>query len=1453
MKAKLGLKRWICLLLCILLLIPSYAFAQSTPANADIKGHWAEKQISDWLSKGYVSVYNDGSFKPNTGITRAELASVVNKAFGFTEKDETNFKDVNPKDSFYNDMAIAKKAGYLKGNEKGNGTPNAFMSRQEFAVIIQRLMKLEEPSSFKAINVFKDASSIPSWSKAAIESVAAKGYMIGDAAKAFNPKGNVTRAEAIVTLDRSYLHFIRAAYDKAGTYQAGTINGSVAINVPDVILENATVNGDLIIGKGVGEGNVTLKNVTIKGDTIVKGGGMNSIVVENCTLGPIVISKEGNMVRVVAVGSTTTGNVEMQSGGKLETSGTSSGGFGHVTIAETVDTGAPILLVGNFESIEVQATGIKLDVASGSVGSIAIAPTAVNTNLNIGAGTKVTSLTLAAPTTVAGTGTVATATVQGNNVTLGVTGTTTIAQLEVAATAQNSSVSLGEGTKVTNMKVDSAAAVTGTGTIGTAQVNAPGATITAPTETLKTAPGVTVTAPPTPPAPPVTPPATGGGNNGGSNDNGNTNVAVTAITVTSAGNAATVATDNGTLQMSAAIAPSNATNKAVTWSVINGTGTASISNTGLLRAISNGTVTVKATANDGSGKYGTKTITLSNQLPTVLFSATRIASGAVNPDIVVNVDNDTFTASGVSAIAGSWTTSLGTTGLTIGSITRNSNTQITFHMNGTAQAGSLTLKAKAAALAGDAESNSITVFVLPVTSGNVGTIEAATDTDGIVDEQPTIAGQNITFNGKVEYYRANSSNHLPKSANWVGVKITAPEGITPDSTAVLYVNGRNINYEEQPGWENIQQEGDGENYFHLYQRVIDLSRKYNITIKWNNSLTESYMITFAETATLEAPHGSIERAEQPNGGPNATTVIEGRSIRFNGEIEYLIPNEWNNVPFQGNWVGVKITAPEGVYPDENAVLTAHGQNCNRDGKPGWENIREEGDGDNYFYLYQRVRQTGYVYEIEIKWNNDVTETYEIIISGSGRATLEVFKTDLQNMIHDAQDLRSHALEYGTISQEALNALDEAIEAAQTVYDEAVDARNDTVQSGVYAAQDQLIAAIEAFWDAYETIVMALPGNMLPETTYTDEEPLRVTLELTNGIGDFNTEESDYITLDGDLAAMSIKTVSFEGEPARRAIIELTGTTGSSIENCNIFVAEGGVNGHKHGFDAVWASGTIERAEEFNGGENAVVTVDGKQIRFAGELEYYVADENNGLPISGNFVGVRITAPEGVMPDETATLTAHGQLCNNDGQPGWDNIRGEGDGDNYFYLYQRVRQTGYVYEIVIKWNKDLTETYWILVPGAATLGVYKTDLENMIAAAQGLQNHVQEAGIISQEAIDALGEAIESAQTVYDSAVDAKTDAVQSGVYTAQEDLGTAMDEILNAYKSALTAMLDAEYPDRTSYTLHEEEYTPESWAAYTQAITAAMAVEEGQGATIEDIEAAISAINEAKGNLTPAE
>ena len=107
-------------------------------------------------------------------------------------------------------------------------------------------------------------------------------------------------------------------------------------------------------------------------------------------------------------------------------------------------------------------------------------------------------------------------------------------------------------------------------------------------------------------------------------------IPVTSITV-SAG-ATEITTESGTLQMHARVEPENATNKSVIWSLSCGSEYATITETGLLTAIDNGVVTVRATATDSSNVYGETQIAISGQ------PVTSIAQ----PVISVEPDLDTY-------------------------------------------------------------------------------------------------------------------------------------------------------------------------------------------------------------------------------------------------------------------------------------------------------------------------------------------------------------------------------------------------------------------------------------------------------------------------------------------------------------------------------------------------------------------------------------------------------------------------------------------------------------------------------------------------------------------------------------------------------------------------------------------------------------------------------------------
>ncbi|MEW6697476.1 MAG: fibronectin type III domain-containing protein [Bacillota bacterium] len=185
------------LILCILLAFSGPAAAQPS----DITGHWAERQIADWVSKGLAGGYEDGRFKPDNLITRAEFMALANRAFSFTNAAQINFMDISPTDWHAKEVAKAMAAGYISGYEDNTIRPDNEITREEAAAMLYRICKLTT-GNFEVLSDFADADSIQ-WSKAAVASAVAAGYMKGYPDQTFQPARPITRAEAISTMDRA--------------------------------------------------------------------------------------------------------------------------------------------------------------------------------------------------------------------------------------------------------------------------------------------------------------------------------------------------------------------------------------------------------------------------------------------------------------------------------------------------------------------------------------------------------------------------------------------------------------------------------------------------------------------------------------------------------------------------------------------------------------------------------------------------------------------------------------------------------------------------------------------------------------------------------------------------------------------------------------------------------------------------------------------------------------------------------------------------------------------------------------------------------------------------------------------------------------------------------------------------------------------------------------------------
>ena len=186
-------------LLGSILVIPIYV--QANPKLNDIYGHWAKKEINQFISSGYVNGYEDGTFRPDNSITRAEFVKLVNKYFGFNNKENIKFSDINANDWYYNDVCIASKAGYINGYEDKTFKPNKTITREEVSKILVSI-KNQQDVNYDKLNKYPDKNKVSNWAKPYVEGAIEQGYLKGNDLGFLNPTNNITRAESVTILSR---------------------------------------------------------------------------------------------------------------------------------------------------------------------------------------------------------------------------------------------------------------------------------------------------------------------------------------------------------------------------------------------------------------------------------------------------------------------------------------------------------------------------------------------------------------------------------------------------------------------------------------------------------------------------------------------------------------------------------------------------------------------------------------------------------------------------------------------------------------------------------------------------------------------------------------------------------------------------------------------------------------------------------------------------------------------------------------------------------------------------------------------------------------------------------------------------------------------------------------------------------------------------------------------------
>lgn len=177
----------------------------------DIHGHWAEKTLQQFIDNGWIQG-DEGGIRPDSTITRAETATVVGAVEEYTEEaDVSGYKDVAKTDWFYKQVAKIVKAKVMVGVGDNKWAPQGDVTREQAAVIMCKLNDVSVDTKANAADIraqlsklgYTDANAVSDWAAPYILAAVQNCYMSGYPDHTLRSGNNITRAEAIVMLDKA--------------------------------------------------------------------------------------------------------------------------------------------------------------------------------------------------------------------------------------------------------------------------------------------------------------------------------------------------------------------------------------------------------------------------------------------------------------------------------------------------------------------------------------------------------------------------------------------------------------------------------------------------------------------------------------------------------------------------------------------------------------------------------------------------------------------------------------------------------------------------------------------------------------------------------------------------------------------------------------------------------------------------------------------------------------------------------------------------------------------------------------------------------------------------------------------------------------------------------------------------------------------------------------------------
>lgn len=171
----------------------------------DVTNHWACGSIISQFVQGNVYNRSSTQFEPGANITRGEFATFLSTALTLElGNKEFAFNDLKANTREYDGIQIAASNGLINGYPDGTFREDNTILRQDLTVIIGNALSLlgVDMTTGSNLSDYIDTDVISPYALDSMSQCVASGILTGKTHNQLEPKAELTRAEAVVIIER---------------------------------------------------------------------------------------------------------------------------------------------------------------------------------------------------------------------------------------------------------------------------------------------------------------------------------------------------------------------------------------------------------------------------------------------------------------------------------------------------------------------------------------------------------------------------------------------------------------------------------------------------------------------------------------------------------------------------------------------------------------------------------------------------------------------------------------------------------------------------------------------------------------------------------------------------------------------------------------------------------------------------------------------------------------------------------------------------------------------------------------------------------------------------------------------------------------------------------------------------------------------------------------------------